>query len=74
MMVPLDPMGPPVVNGAGGGGGGAGAGCGTGRNRADGPTGAGGGINTISIATVGTNAPFRQTDDDYRHVLMRSKQ
>lgn len=68
MMVPLDPMGPPVVNGGGGPGGGAR------RNRADGPMGASGGINTISIATVGTNASSRQTDDGYRSALMRSKQ
>lgn len=67
MMVPLDPMGPPIINGGGGAGGG------TGRNRQTGPAEAGGGISTISIATVGGNASFQRTDDEYRNVLMRSE-
>lgn len=62
MMIPLDPMGPPVVNGGGGGPGGG-----------DGPMGTGGGINTISIATVGSNVPFNQPDDAYRSKLMQGK-
>ncbi|XP_038117932.1 band 7 protein AGAP004871 [Culex quinquefasciatus] len=68
MMVPLDPMGPAVVNGGGGPGGGGGRGGGN-----DVPLGSGGGINTISIATVGANASLRRrADDDYRNTLMRT--
>lgn len=69
MMVPLDPMGPPIVNG----GGGAGGGGGPGRGRQTGPAEASGGISTISIATGGGNASFQRTDDEYRNVLMRSE-
>lgn len=69
MMVPLDPMGPAVVNGGGGPGAGGGRGGGN-----DVPLGSGGGINTISIATVGANASLRRrADDDYRNTLMRSE-
>ncbi|XP_055627058.1 band 7 protein AGAP004871 [Toxorhynchites rutilus septentrionalis] len=61
MMIPLNSAGPPVINGGGGGGG-----------SDAGPMGASGGINTISIATVGANASFRRSDDEYRNKLMKS--
>uniref|UniRef100_A0A182M371 Uncharacterized protein n=1 Tax=Anopheles culicifacies TaxID=139723 RepID=A0A182M371_9DIPT len=63
MMVPLDPMGPPVVNGGGAGGGGTNGGAGD----------ASGTANSYGIATISTNASFRRRDDEYRSKIMGSK-
>lgn len=60
MMVPLDPMGPPVVNGGNGSG-------------TNGGADASGIANSYGIATISTNASFRRRDDEYRNKIMGSK-
>lgn len=59
-MVPLDPMGPPVVNGGNGSG-------------TNGGADASGIANSYGIATISTNASFRRRDDEYRNKIMGSK-
>nr|XP_040220750.2 band 7 protein AGAP004871 isoform X1 [Anopheles coluzzii]XP_040220751.2 band 7 protein AGAP004871 isoform X1 [Anopheles coluzzii]XP_040220752.2 band 7 protein AGAP004871 isoform X1 [Anopheles coluzzii] len=57
MMVPRDPMGPPVVNGGNGSG-------------TNGGADASGIANSYGIATISTNASFRRRDDEYRNKIM----
>uniref|UniRef100_A0AAG5D5E0 Band 7 domain-containing protein n=1 Tax=Anopheles atroparvus TaxID=41427 RepID=A0AAG5D5E0_ANOAO len=59
MMVPLDPMGPPVVNGGGGG-----------AARANGSGDANASPNNYGIATISTNVSVRRRDDEYRSKIM----